>query len=502
MKKRAALLLALLCLGITLLRAQQQPDYASQKAEAEKYYTEGSYARAYEIYMGIDTSQLSSSEKRWVQFRVADTLWRSQAATQTSDSTKSDQAQQALEVLVRDIQREEDKDRVWAEVQEGLGDFYWLRLDSRNWNAAWPYYQRALDWWAGSDQLDLARDRYLRIVWRIARPTWAEPYYYYGYYGNMVPLDVLQNVLKIAQSENDRAHAHYLIAMTVRYQGGSYEQRKRAEESFEAALKAGKQTDWYDDALFHYAEWLSQNGRLVRTEDGQWRSEPDFVRAVQLYKQLLSQYAKGETKYYDQAKQRIEEITRASVSLSVPNIFLPGSEIEYYLSWRNTKQIQLSLYKVDLTKDVHFEANDSSGNWLQNISVSGKKPSKSWVKDTQDKGDHKPGQESLRLDEKLPAGAYLLEAQAGENSARDLILVTDTALVLKTSGRKALLYYANALSGSPISGAKLRIWGKILRRLQSSLAPGGTHYKPGRDRNTRAGANPIQYRVVCCCCFQ
>ena len=360
---------------------------------------------------------------------------------------------------MRDIQREEDQDLVWVEVQESLGDFNWMRRDGRDWNSAWLHYNLALNWWAGSDQIDLARDRYLGIVWKIARPQNIEPYYYYGYYGNMLPLDVLQNVLKVAKSETDQAHAHYLIAMTLRSQGGAPEQRKRIAEEFEAALKPGK-TEWYDDALFYYAEWIAQNGRLIRTQDGQWRQEPDYVRALELYRQLIAQHVKGESRYYDQAKQAIEGIIRPQLNIAVSNIFLPDSEIQYSLNWRNLKRIDLSLYRIDLTADVKFAGDTNTGNWLRQISTAGHEKVKSWTKDTGDKGDYKPGQESLHLDEKLAPGAYLLEANSDNLSVRDLVLVTDTALVLKTSGKLALFYYCNALNGAPVAGATISVWEK------------------------------------------
>ena len=46
--------------------------------------------------------------------------------------------------MVRDVKRIEDRDRVWVEVQESLGDFHWTRANQQNWGVAWPYYQSAL----------------------------------------------------------------------------------------------------------------------------------------------------------------------------------------------------------------------------------------------------------------------------------------------------------------------------------------------------------------------
>jgi alpha-2-macroglobulin len=216
-------------------------EYTTNKAVAETLYAEGSFAKANEIYAKVDiTSLRSKQEARWVAFRFADTQWRSQFATETSDTTKIDQARSDLEKLVRDVTREDEHDRVWVEVQESLADFWWTRRHNNNWGQAWPYYQKALDWWAGAADIELARERYLKMVWRMSKPPQVESYYFYGYWGNYIPLDVLQNTLKIAKSDEDKAHAHYLIAKTIQSQGGDPETRQRVIDEFEAAIKAGK----------------------------------------------------------------------------------------------------------------------------------------------------------------------------------------------------------------------------------------------------------------------
>lgn len=430
------------------------------KREAEAFYREGSYARAYEIYAQAKNLQLPTAEARWVEFRMADTLWRSQAATETADTTKLEQARERLEVLVRDIKREEDRDRVWAEVQESLGDLYWTRRNNQNWSAAWPYYQAALDWWGGAREVDVARERYLAIVWKVAQPPQAEPYYYYGYYGNFVPLEILENALKIAKSEEDKARAHYLIAMTLRAQGGDWEQRERIPEEFEAALKMGRRSEWYDDALYYYAETLAGSGRAV-LKDGEWRAEPDYVRALELFRRLVREFKKGETRYYDQAAEQINNIIKPTLGLGVGNVFLPDSEIQFYLNWRNTQRVDFALYRVDLNTDVQFkDQNQSSGNWLQNINVAGRETVRAWSKTTEGKAEYKPGAEWVRLPAKLGVGAYLLEARSGAEKVRDLILVTDVSVVLKSSGRQTLVYFCHAITGAPVAKAAVHVWEK------------------------------------------
>ena len=106
---------------------------------------------------------------------------------------------------------------------------------------------------------------------------------------------------------------------------------------------------------------------------------------------------------------------------------------------------------------------------------------KSWTRDTKDQGDYKPGADNVRMEGKLPPGAYVLEARGADKSARELVLVTDATVVLKTSGKQALVYVCNALAGSPLAEANVRLW---------------EHYAEGdhwhwRDNSKKAGADGI-----------
>ncbi|HVQ38707.1 MAG TPA: hypothetical protein VMS31_14310, partial [Pyrinomonadaceae bacterium] len=444
----------------------QQPDYAKLKSEAEQVYAAGSYARAHELYSKVDKAALSPADVRWVDFRLADTSWRAQSATQTADNTKFEQAQKQLEELIRTSEKDDERDLVWAEAHEALADLFWTRPNNINWGGAWPHYQAALDWWAGRREIDQARGRYLRIVFKAAEPPRQNEYYYYTYYGNYIPLDILENALKITTSANDQAHLHFLIAMTMRYTGGDWDTRQRVPEEFEAALKPGKQTDWYDDALIYYAEWMNANGIVRQLDDGQWLQEPDYDKALELFRRLTREFAKGETRYYDQAIQQIKQITDPTLSVSVSNVFLPESEIQFALNTRNLKRVDFTLFKVDLTRDVRFGRDfeleegdtDESGNWIQKVKPVG--PAiKAWSKDIADAGGgHKPYSEQPRIEGKLPVGAYLLEAKSGSLSARDLLLVTDANLVVKSSPKQALVYFSHALSGAPIANANISLW--------------------------------------------
>ncbi len=462
MKKRAPALFLLTLFGLGLAQSPAI-EYEELKQQAESFYAEGSYQRAHELYEQAERLTLPSGETRWVTLRLADTRWRAQAATRTSDSTEFEKAREALLVLINQAQQPEDQDLIWAQAQKSLGDFWWLRNDSRNWGSAWTHYQQALAWWARSRDIETARRNYLEIVWNISEPTWQDQYYYYGSFGNVLPLEILENALKITQDENDQAHAHYLIAMTLRNQG-DWAQRQRVSDEFEAVLEGGADRpardglgrDWYDDALFHYAQWMANFGQVRVNENGQWVNEPDYVKALELYRRLVRQYSRGETRYWDQANQQIREITSPRIGLTVSNVFLPDSEIQFHLNWRNVRQIDFTLYRVNLTRHLRFRGE--SDGWLDAITSPRQTMIKSWSEDTEDRGDHKPGAHPVRVEDKLPVGAYLLVGSGNGQTARDLILVTDTSLVLKTQGTQALVYFCNALDGSPLANAQVHLW--------------------------------------------
>jgi len=375
--------IALLTFLYFLPTTAQQADYAKLKSDAEQFYAAGSYARANEVYGKVDKTKLAPAEARWVDFRLADTSWRAQAATQTSDTTKFEEAQKQLEELIRVKDKDTERDLVWAEAHESLGDFFWTRSNQMNWGGGWPHYQLALDWWAGQREIDQARERYLKIVFKAAEPPRPNEYYFYTYYGNYIPLDTLENALRISTTENEKTHLHFLIAMTMRYMGGDWERRQQVPEEFEAALKAGKQSDWYDDALFHYAQWMESNGSIRQLDNGEWQQEPDYIKALELFRRLTKEFAGGETRYYDQALQQIEQITEPTLSVGVSNIFLPESELQFGLDARNLKRVDFALYKIDLTSDVRYTKNvdedEGEGdveNWIHKLKVAGRVPVK------------------------------------------------------------------------------------------------------------------------------
>jgi hypothetical protein len=145
-------------------------DYASLKDRAERLYAEKSYARAHSLYE--ESHPPTIEEERWVAFRLADTRWR------MDPEGGSDEAREELSALLDSAPRP-----LWMEIQESLGDSWWVPQQRRQWHRAWPHYEQGLGGWAESRDLERARNRYLGLVERIAQPEGPspEPYRHYGH---------------------------------------------------------------------------------------------------------------------------------------------------------------------------------------------------------------------------------------------------------------------------------------------------------------------------------
>jgi uncharacterized protein YfaS (alpha-2-macroglobulin family) len=417
--------------------------YAELLQRAETLYTEESFARSHQTYEEASQLSLSKEERRWVEMRLADTAWR--AAAKTSDPTPVNEAVAALEELIR--KSGDDHDRVWAEANESLADHFWMERYGRDSGRAQPLYRAALDWWSGSDDLTLARRRYLAIVWRMTRWNDQERF---------VPRDILLDALSIAQTPEDRAHAHYLIAKTFLAEGRP-ESIERGFEHLDAVIREGKATEWYDDALFDYATQLSNTGTVIVLDNGDTTIRKDYPKALELFRRLVTEFKREETKYYDQARSAIAEIETPAVSLLTESTFLPDSEQEVVMEWRNSKQVELTVSKVDLTKDVQPDPENRSE--LADLPDRGAPVViRRWTFTTNDHGDHAPGTERIRMTPRLPVGAYLVAASVKEDSSRQLLLVTDANVLLHSSQHAAEVFVSNALTGEPMPGARVRIW--------------------------------------------
>lgn len=421
---------------------KQEDTYALLRKNAESEYAQKSYARAHELYEQAAKLTLDAEQRRWVNLRLADTQWRNENANPSADPTKRDEARAALETVVRESG--ENHDRIWAEANEALGDFFLLQPGYPDTGNALQYYTQALDWWGGSADLDLARARYLGIVFRIDDVTRNQRYGEWF----VLPRPVLVNAVSIAKTPQDRARTRFLLASEMlRYNNRA--DRDRALELLDDVIALKRATEWYDDALFLSAQRLEQS--FVIDGDNRIVSKPQFERALEFYRRLVAEFTPGESRYVEQARTAIRNITTPTVSVMTAGTFVPGSEQEVIVASRNVADVELTIEPTTLSgRTVDF----SRPNAFQSLKPSGRSVRRWTVKATQ-LGPYVPVSDRIRLDPKLGRGAWLVTAKGAGVSATQLLLVTDLNLTVHSSGKTVAVFACDAITGAPVNDAEV-----------------------------------------------
>ena len=462
------LVLALVSFWLLPVRSAiaQGPTYAQLKEQAEQFYAEKSYAQTYDLYEQAQQAEAPESEARWIRFRLADTLWR-KAPKDAPDDAVVNTARKNLTAVINEYERPEDRDRTFAEANESMGDSFLYGSRRADAGGAWQYLLVAAQWWAQSSEIEVARDRYISLVWRTLDAE-AGHWQWRGQSG-VVPLEVVRNVLEIARTDEDRCRAHFEIAMKLRYSaGGNPRTIQDVTRHFDAALASADRGSRYVDALMAYAHWVQSYGKVNVLENGQWQWMPDYVRAAELYQRLLDEFKPEEINQAEVLRQR-NEIIRPSLGVMVGQAYLPNSEIAFDAQWRNVRQIDFTLYRVNLLENTtligrlkgdsaqrgYYSAVDQ---WIRHVDLSKAEIARKWSKETGDTGEHLPMSDQIQLDDPLPVGAYVLVARGGDVEAYELLLVTDLAVVAKRRGKEVLLYACDALTGAPAPGVTFRAW--------------------------------------------
>lgn len=424
--------------------------------EADTLRDEKSYHAAAELYGKIlGEAGLPEETVREISFKFADCSWR----------TKEESRYAGAEKTLRELVESREHDRWWAEANESLAEF---RIERRSHNdEVKQYLENARDFWAGSTDINLARKRFIRVSFTFGDFT----IQHWGGWGYTGLHSLYEDILKVADTVEDKSKAHYSLGMCYyqRYRDGK--EKSLAEKHFKEVIEKYTSTEWLDDAYYQLGQYYER--------------ENDFVKAVNIYRELLSHFEKGDSKFVDDTKRRIEDITSPQLRVSVGYSFLTNSEIRFNLNWRNVNEAEITFYKMDLTEELRLNPKKSETEYergvdnytklLKDVVESNRYTSMpvtlSWKRKLKDEGKHLWYNEDKGLaewqmaDEKdspdskkgiLPPGAYLLLVTSGKVKTYDLVMVTDMALVAKTAGHSALFFTCDAATGKPRENVQVK----------------------------------------------
>jgi uncharacterized protein YfaS (alpha-2-macroglobulin family)/tetratricopeptide (TPR) repeat protein len=471
-------LLGVLLMVMTVLPSVVMPQADSPAVweEAQQLWEEHSYEMAIPKYNHLlREANLSPEKEVEVKFKLADCLWR---------SGRPERVEKAVD-LFNEILKTPNPNRWWAEALVSQAE---MRLQQDRWThaaAIQEHLMKAREYWAASTDTERAREKFIQVSfmlgdfltqnygWGYAGITPCRPQEKIAYipgtqtYGLNV---IYEEILQVAESDEDKGRAHYALAMSLMNYAYDQESQEKVIRHFEEVFEHYSTSEWMDDAYYQLGQFMERYQR--------------FPQAVDAYKGLLSRFVKGESAWVDDVHRRLQEITEPRLQVSVPYTFLPGSEAQFHLQWRNLHRAAFTLYQLDMVNALQLDLQKSHTDSrrgsryyqevLQKLVESGRYQSlpvvKSWSRDLKDEGTfqwYSEGQglsEWLRKgDEALVAqsgvlvpGAYLLLVTAGKVKTYELILVSDMALVNKTAGHSALFFTFDGKTGAPRPGVQMK----------------------------------------------
>jgi uncharacterized protein YfaS (alpha-2-macroglobulin family) len=467
MKRCFGMILFCFCL---IAQGLEHPGNLPVFVEGERLFEEGSYQLALDVYRSISLKGEDSESPEigfWIQFRRLDCEWRSLAGSRQTDATVLNKIRLGFDRLFAEFESFDpntDFVKMQAVMRESAGDFWWTLQYFRDWRKAWGHYEKALNLWASSQDVDDARKRYLGIVWKVSYSSRGSHLYSTAFHGNSLPVSVLENAVKIAQSPQDISHSNYLLAYLLQNRlNQSPHIYERVIRAFKEATSGDTKHEWLDDALAQYGNWLAMQGKPVKEKNGNWSFRPDFPAAVKVWRRLIKLYDREESRHYRQVESRLKDTTNIQLHLMVGHAFVPGSKIRLNARWRNIDQFELKLFKMDLVSNLHLdEGGHHPSQWIKTLKTRELSAIYSKSFETGDTGAHEQGSQEIVLDESPKDGAYLAVGYVdGEEQSRELILISRLTVMARASSNRMIVWVCDSVDGQPLPGAEVKLWRRV-----------------------------------------
>jgi len=318
---------------------------------------------------------------------------------------------------------------------------------------AWDFFGRALETYAGSTLIADARERYLGLVFELA----ADP----------VKRDLdtrfalvpsrrgwLENAVRLAETPGERALAHYLMARFLSGRPSNSAAIQQIGEHLTRAVEADSQGIYRIAALFHLANWSREYGTRRFGEAGRVIFEPDFERALTLYRRVINEGGSADAELIERSRIAVDEILLPELDLFVANAFKPDAQPFFHVRHRNLEEPVIRVFPLDLLVDL---PSSTGSDLLAGIDLSGRTPVFETRSSRQPERSHYRVSERVVIANGLPAGCYLVECMAGEEQARALLFISKIALVVRASPEAILTFVCDADTGQPVANARVRL---------------------------------------------
>ena len=153
------------------------------------------------------------------------------------------------------------------------------------------------------------------------------------------------------------------------------------------------------------------------------------------------------------------------VSLEVARDVAPGPKIRLSLNTRNVSKLRASLFRLN-DPESWIRRLETKDDAVKSLPSSLGGATKSWLVDMRPKGEKKSATQidvyrsrQVNLPPVSP-GVYALEIEGAGQSAREIVNITNLAVLTKRSKGHLLAWVTDFKSGVPIQGARVALWSK------------------------------------------
>jgi uncharacterized protein YfaS (alpha-2-macroglobulin family) len=197
-----------------------------------------------------------------------------------------------------------------------------------------------------------------------------------------------------------------------------------------------------------------------------FQNRRQYVKALAEYEQVAAR--KPESRFAGQAGSAMSEIRRPEAGIEAQPVRLAGEPVSLPLRHRNVTKVSLTAHELDLAAFIEdakkqVESDPRDWNiWLQNINwvllhdqkklyekYRGKEVAR-WDAEVKDDDTHRPS--ATEISSPLQrSGCYLIEGRYANNGLfRNVLLVSDLAIVEKRFKDKTLIWTVDARTGRPV----------------------------------------------------
>jgi uncharacterized protein YfaS (alpha-2-macroglobulin family) len=331
---------------------------------------------------------------------------------------------------------------LYAAAEEAL---YRSKVPEHSYDAdkAWfQHLQRAFRYWAESEQLDRARQRYIALAMDL-------PIRNDGRYAKSRSVEMarslrehVRSALRLAEAPEEEAQLHWKMAQLLRASGlaesGGF--TDLTEHHFDKALELTPM-DAADMPVL-LAEAISFHGSAGETH---------YRRTVELIDQYLARSGEEQMGFAYELKRMRDEIVGRKVVILAPTVVHPEKPETLSIQSRNLDNLRISLHPLppDLFLANLVEADPPSRLtagpvWQQSFTL---KPDNM----------HAVSTTEFQFPASLEAGFYRLYVGGEDTWETHDLIVSRINVLIQNVGDKALVYVCDSLTGEPVENVDVAL---------------------------------------------